>query len=77
MKIRLLTILAGPDGCKTPGEIIDVSPSVGNSLIAVRSGEAVDDLPAGTVQVEKAVEVETAMIEPEEKQVIRRRRRKS
>ena len=52
MKIRLITRLAGPDGCHAPGSIIDVSASQAAALIAGQYGVRVDE---DTPDVERAV----------------------
>lgn len=43
MKIRLITRLAGPDGCFAPGSVIDVSASQAAALIAGQYGVRVDE----------------------------------
>lgn len=42
MKIKMLTLAAGPDGVKHPGEIYDVNTKEGKALIEGRYAEAVD-----------------------------------
>lgn len=43
MKIKMLTLAAGPDGVKHPGEIYDVDTKEGKALIEGRYAEAVDE----------------------------------
>jgi hypothetical protein len=62
MKIRLKTLMAGPEGVFPPGSVIEVSPEEARALIAGGYAEAVprpaaqekDELPA----------VETAAVQP-------------
>lgn len=42
MKIKMLTLAAGPDGVKHPGTIYDVDVKEGKALIEGRYAEAVD-----------------------------------
>lgn len=42
MKVKMLTLAAGPDGVKHPGGIYDVDAKEGKALIEGRYAEAVD-----------------------------------
>lgn len=42
MKVKMLTLAAGPDGVKHPGEIYDVDAKESKALIEGRYAEAVD-----------------------------------
>ena len=64
MRIKLRTLLAGPDGVVKRGEIIDVSADVAEALIAGRYAWPVDKAPV----------IETAAIEPEESAMRKRGR---
>ena len=68
MRILLQTILAGPDGSHFPGDVIDVTEEQGRDLIDARCATE-------ETSVDKAVEVETATVEPEEKQVAVKKKR--
>jgi len=57
MKIRLKTLMAGPDGVFPPGSVIEVSPEEAQALIAGGYAERLERPP------EKA-EVEVAAVEP-------------
>lgn len=42
MKIRLLTIMAGPAGTAQPGQVVEVSVAMGRELVAGRYAELVE-----------------------------------
>lgn len=43
MKIKMITMSAGPEGSMHPGKTYDVDPKEGNALIEGRYAEAVDE----------------------------------
>ncbi|GIK15024.1 MAG: hypothetical protein BroJett002_37310 [Candidatus Brocadia sinica] len=60
MRIKLLTLMAGPAGAHNAGQIIDISETQAKELI--QGGYAV----ACEIPVKKAVVVETATVQPPE-----------
>jgi len=66
VKVRLLTLIAGPAGVFQPGAVVDVSEIMARELIAGRYAEAVE---IGRVPL-----VETAALEPPEAAVLRQGR---
>jgi hypothetical protein len=54
MKIRLLTLAAGPDGVMPAGSVADVSEDLGRALIDGQFAVAVD-LPAKPAPIETAM----------------------
>jgi hypothetical protein len=64
-KIKLKTIMAGPEGCFDPGQIISVEDKLACSLVVVGYAEYVD-------QAEQ--KYETVVIEPQEKAVLPRKK---
>ena len=61
MKIRLITLMAGPEGVFPPGSVIEVSPEEARALIAGGYAEHVP--PAALPKVEPSA-VETAAVQP-------------
>lgn len=60
MKVRMVTLAAGPDGVTPPGSEIDVADAVGVALCAAGYAVAVKGeghTPPHMAQVEKAVDV--------------------
>ncbi len=62
MKIRLITLMAGPEGVFPPGSVIEVSPEEARALIAGGFAEPVNR-PTGSAAAESPP-VETAAFEP-------------
>ena len=62
MKIRLKTLMAGPEGVFPPGSVIEVSPEEARTLIAGGFAEQVEQL--GKPQAAEPAPVETAAVEP-------------
>jgi hypothetical protein len=62
MKIRLKTLMAGPDGVFPPGSVIEVSPEEARALIAGGYAESVPR-PAVAPKAEPPA-VETAAVQP-------------
>ena len=62
MKIRLITLMAGPEGVFPPGSVIEVSPEEARALIAGGYAEPVPR-PAAAPKVEPPA-VETAAVQP-------------
>jgi hypothetical protein len=62
MKIRLKTLMAGPDGVATPGSVIEASDDEARMLIDGGFAEAVQRV-AGSAHAETSA-VETAAFEP-------------
>ncbi len=62
MKIRLITLMAGPAGVFPPGSVLEVSPEEARALIAGGYAEPVPR-PAAAPKVEPPA-VETATIQP-------------
>lgn len=60
MKVKLLTLMAGPDGTYNAGQIIDMTEAQAKELI--QGGYAV----ACEMPVKKAVVIETATVQPPE-----------
>ncbi len=60
MKLKLLTLMAGPDGTYNAGQIIDMTEAQAKELI--QGGYAV----ACEMPVKKAVVIETATVQPPE-----------
>lgn len=56
-KVKLKTIMMGPNIRVMPGEIIDVDDATGRQLIALKSADLIKIIPEG---------IETAMIQPTE-----------
>lgn len=65
MRVKLLTKMAGPDGCHSQGEVIDVSATVAASLICGEFAVRVDDDPPV---------VEHAVVAPDETRAMKRRK---
>lgn len=55
MKVRMLNIMAGPDGVRHPGEVVDFPAPVAQALIADRSAEAVEPARRSAPAPEAAV----------------------
>lgn len=64
MRIKMRTLMAGPDGVVNRGDIINVSADVAQALIAGRFAWPLDKSPV----------IETAAIEPEESAMRKRGR---
>ena len=62
MKIRLITLMAGPEGVFPPGSVIEVSPEEARALIAGGYAEPVPHLAAAP-KVEPSA-IETAAVQP-------------
>ncbi len=62
MKIRLKTLMAGPEGVFLPGSVIEVSPEEARALIAGGYAETVPR-PAAQ-QKDEPPAVETAAVQP-------------
>lgn len=45
MKVRMKTLMAGPDGIVRPGEIADVTSKVGKELLDTGQAESPDKKP--------------------------------
>lgn len=60
MKLKLLTLMAGPDGTYNAGQIVDMTEAQAKELI--QGGYAV----ACEMPVKKAVVIETATVQPPE-----------
>jgi len=69
-KVKLLTTMAGPEGCFVPGQVIDVDEKKAKELISGGYAEAVEE------KTVKPAEAEAAAIEPPEKAVKKPPRRK-
>ena len=46
MRVKLHTLMAGPDGVNPPGSVIEVADAVGRELILNNQAERVDVIPA-------------------------------
>lgn len=73
MKVELKTILCGPDGNGSPGDVVDMPND--KALDMIRLGFAVAVKSEPTKEVKKAAEVETATMEPVETAIGRRGRK--
>ena len=62
MKVRLLTLMAGPEGVVHPGAVIEVSPEEAEALITGGFAERVEQ--SGKPETAEPAPVETAAIEP-------------
>lgn len=71
MRVRMKTILAGPQGTAQAGAIIDVSQTTGETLIAAGYAALVDAAPPA-VEPPPVIET-TALAQPETRSGARRR----
>ena len=62
MRVRLKTLMAGPEGVFLPGSVIEVSPEEANALIAGGFAEQVEQ--SGKTEATEPAPVETAAVEP-------------
>lgn len=62
MKIRLITLMAGPEGVFPPGSVIEVSPEEARALVAGGYAEPLPR-PAAPPKEEPST-VETATVQP-------------
>jgi protein-S-isoprenylcysteine O-methyltransferase Ste14 len=62
MKVRLKTLMAGPEGVFLPGSVIEVPPEEANALIAGGFAEQVEQ--SGRPEAVDPGSVETATVEP-------------
>ena len=62
MKVRLLTLMAGPDGVVHPGALIEVSAEEAQAFIAGGFAEQVEQ--SGKPEATEPAPVETAAVEP-------------
>lgn len=69
MRVRMLTLSAGPAGVVQPGAVVEVSDEEGRALIAGRYAELVE------VPIKAAVPVETATLEGAPEAAVARRGR--
>ena len=72
MRIEMITQMAGPDGNASPGQIIDVDPQTAQALADGGYAVIVDN-PA---KVEQPPVIETAAMEPQEKAVMPKARKR-
>ena len=70
MRIKLHTLMAGPNGVHEPGSIIDVSEETGLALIAGRAG-------AQIIAVPQKIAPEKTVVDPPENTAAKRRGRKA
>lgn len=64
MKLKLLTLMAGPDGTYNAGQIVDMSEAQAKELID-RGYAVACEMPA-----KKAVVMETATVQPQENTMV-------
>lgn len=77
MKIKMITLAAGPNGNLEPGQEVDVPVEFAQQLIeggyAVEIEEAISDQPSA-ISEEKEQKIEEAVVKPKEKAVSRKRK---
>ena len=67
MKIRMLTLSAGPEGVRSAGSVYEVGPKEGDELVRLGYAELVEDDKPPSVPI-----VESAVIEQPEMAVLPR-----
>lgn len=62
MKVKLKTILAGPDGCKQPGAILEVDEKIGQHMLDNGYADMAEE--PKEKDVKKAPVIEVAVAKP-------------
>ena len=72
MKIKILKLIASPDGVFQPDSVVDMEKEKALRIIKAGAGICVDEKPK---EIKKEVEIETAEIKIPEKQVILKKKK--
>jgi hypothetical protein len=80
MKIKLLTILAGPLYAGAPGDVLEVPEDLGDQLVRGRYADAVEsprtEPPHSALAAGVDVDLETAAVPPRGEEAVERHRKK-